>query len=83
MGRSAKTPSRTALLQRLGEEALALFHSGALPVPAKLRDTVTALEAVRTGAASPIPVGEWVSTSGVTFEATGRSIVPTEGTSHA
>ncbi|MFO0691365.1 MAG: bi-domain-containing oxidoreductase [Myxococcota bacterium] len=41
------------------------------------------LEAVRTGAASPIPVGEWVSTSGVTFEATGRSIVPTEGTSHA
>ena len=51
MGRSAKTPSRTALLQRLGEEALALFHSGALPVPAKLRDTVTALEAVRTGTA--------------------------------
>jgi len=45
MGRSAKIPSRTALLAQLGEEALALFRSGALPVPAKLRVTVAALDA--------------------------------------
>jgi hypothetical protein len=47
MRRSAKRPSRDGLLRQLGEEALQLFQSGALPVPAKLRDTVASLETMK------------------------------------
>lgn len=45
--KAVRKPSRAALLQALGEETLALFDSGALPVPRKLAAAVQALRSVK------------------------------------